>query len=61
MEDIMDTIRWKYEFVLLTKSQLEGKSTEYIEGFIDGCVLLLDFMTKRMKKEANHETGRNSA
>jgi hypothetical protein len=52
MEDIEDTIR-KYGFVLNAEAELEGKSTEYREGFIAGCMFVLEFETERLKKEAN--------
>jgi hypothetical protein len=54
MEGIEDTIR-KYEFILNAEAELEGKSTEYREGFIAGCRFLVEFETERLKKEANRE------
>jgi hypothetical protein len=56
VEGIEDTIR-KYEFVLNAEAELEGKSPEYCEGFIAGCMFVLEFETERLKKEANRETG----
>jgi hypothetical protein len=52
VEGIEDTTR-KYEFALNAEAELEGKSTEYREGFVAGCVFVLEFETERLKKEAN--------
>jgi len=44
--DINDEIR-RIEFALAAEAQMDGKSSEYREGFIAGCRFLLNFESER--------------
>jgi hypothetical protein len=55
VEGIEDAIR-KYEFVFNAEAELGGESTEYREGFIAGCIFVLELETERLNREVNHGT-----